>query len=68
VPYCSSCFLGNVTHSDVKLTPMRLRPQALVPFWDIKAAPKEIERAHGLGLWGVTATSAPEAWGNGLPD
>ena len=46
----------------------RLRPQALVPFWDIRAAAKEVERAHGLGLRGVTATSAPEAWGNGLPD
>ena len=46
----------------------RLRPQALVPFWDIPAAAKEIERAHELGLRGITATSAPEAWGNGLPD
>src|SRR5215813_5490696 len=46
----------------------RLRPQALVPFWDIKEAAKEVERAHALGLRGITATSAPESWGNGLPD
>jgi predicted TIM-barrel fold metal-dependent hydrolase len=46
----------------------RLRPQALVPFWDIKEAAREVERAHAIGLRGVTATSAPEAWGNGLPD
>jgi uncharacterized protein len=46
----------------------RLRPQALVPFWDIKEAAKEVERAHALGLRGVTATTAPEGWGYGLPD
>ena len=46
----------------------RLRPQALVPFWDIKEAAKEVERAHSLGLRGITATSAPESWGDGLPD
>ncbi|HJY84374.1 MAG TPA: amidohydrolase family protein [Candidatus Binatia bacterium] len=46
----------------------RLRPQALVPFWDIREAAKEVERAHARGLRGVTATSAPEGWGYGLPD
>jgi hypothetical protein len=45
-----------------------LRPQILVPFWDIKESAKELERAHALGLRGVAIIAAPEAWGENLPD
>jgi predicted TIM-barrel fold metal-dependent hydrolase len=42
----------------------RLYPQAAVPFWDIDAAVKELERAHDrLGLTGFVITDAPETWG-----
>jgi len=42
----------------------RLLPQAAVPFWDIDAAVKELERAHDdLGLTGFVINDAPEKWG-----
>jgi len=42
----------------------RLFPQALVPFWDIDAAVKEVQRAHDeLKLRGITMSSAPHAAG-----
>ena len=42
----------------------RLYPQALVPFWDIELAVKELKRCHDrLGLTGFTMTDAPETWG-----
>jgi predicted TIM-barrel fold metal-dependent hydrolase len=41
----------------------RLYPQALVPFWDIELAVKELRRCHDkLGLTGFTMTDAPETW------
>jgi predicted TIM-barrel fold metal-dependent hydrolase len=46
----------------------RLYPQALVPFWDIRAAAKEAERAsQELGLSGVTASMVPQR-NPGTPD
>ena len=42
----------------------RLRPQALIPFWDVKLAVRELTRCQEeLGLTGFTMTDAPEAWG-----
>ncbi len=41
----------------------RLFPQALLPFWDIDAAARELERAHDrLGLKGFTMIDCPEQW------
>ena len=46
----------------------RLYPMALVPFWDIDAAVKEVERAATeLGLHGIIMCSEPHAM-PGLPD
>ncbi|MCX7063023.1 MAG: amidohydrolase family protein, partial [Proteobacteria bacterium] len=45
----------------------RLRPQAILPFWDTKATLAEMRRARiQLGLSGFTITDAPERIG--LPD
>ncbi len=45
----------------------RLLPQAMIPFWNIDAAVKEIERTHvELGMRGITMTGEPFA--GGLPD
>ncbi|MBW2232756.1 MAG: amidohydrolase [Deltaproteobacteria bacterium] len=42
----------------------RLYPQAVLPFWDIDLAVKELARCHEeLGLTGVILTDAPETWG-----
>jgi predicted TIM-barrel fold metal-dependent hydrolase len=42
----------------------RLYPQALLPFWDVELAVKELKRCHDqLGLTGFTMTDAPETWG-----
>jgi len=41
----------------------RLYPQALLPFWDLELAVKELRRCHDqLGLTGFTMTDAPETW------
>jgi uncharacterized protein len=41
----------------------RLYPQAVVPWWDIDASVKELERAHDkLGLTGFLITDGPEYW------
>jgi predicted TIM-barrel fold metal-dependent hydrolase len=37
----------------------RLFPMALLPWWDVKAAVKETERAHKLGLRGININSDP---------
>ncbi len=39
----------------------RLFPMALVPWWDIPVAVKEVERAHELGLRGVVACNDPDS-------
>jgi uncharacterized protein len=44
----------------------RLRPQAILPFWDRAATLAEMRRARALGLTGFTITDAPERIG--LPD
>lgn len=45
----------------------RLFPQALIPFWDIDAAVKEVQRIHSeLKLRGITMSSEPHS--AGLPD
>ena len=42
----------------------RLFPQALLPFWDIEATAKEIERAHDeLGLTGFNMIDNADKWG-----
>jgi len=42
----------------------RLLPQAMLPFWDVRAATRELERCHeALGLTGFTMMDSPEAWG-----
>lgn len=48
----------------------RLRPMALIPFWDVKEVVREIARAHSLGLRGIAAMAAPENWGGDheIPD
>ena len=44
----------------------RLFPQALIPFWDMELALKELERIHSLGLRGITMSSEPHS--AGMPD
>jgi predicted TIM-barrel fold metal-dependent hydrolase len=44
----------------------RIFPMALVPWWDIPACVKEVQRAGELGLRGVVACSDPDV--AGLPD
>jgi predicted TIM-barrel fold metal-dependent hydrolase len=50
----------------------RLFPMAMLPWWDVKLAVAEIERAHRLGLRGVNLNSDPHhfrrADGTNLPD
>ena len=42
----------------------RLFPQAMLPFWDIEASVKELERAQDdLGLTGFVITDSMEDWG-----
>jgi len=42
----------------------RLLPQAMLPFWDVQAAARELERCHeALGLTGFTMMDSPEGWG-----
>lgn len=44
----------------------RFVPQALMPFWDVELAVKEIERAHKMGVRGIAM--CPEPHRIGLPD
>jgi uncharacterized protein len=45
----------------------RVFPMMLVPYWDVEASVKEIDRCvRGLGLRGITMCSEPQA--GGLPD
>ncbi|MEU8138538.1 amidohydrolase family protein [Streptodolium elevatio] len=44
----------------------RLFPMGLLPWWDIDASVREVERMHGMGLRGVNTTSDPQ--NAGLPD
>jgi predicted TIM-barrel fold metal-dependent hydrolase len=44
----------------------RLFPQALIPFWDMELALKELDRIHSMGLRGITMSSEPHS--AGLPD
>jgi len=44
----------------------RLFPMALVPWWDMNAALKEVERCHGMGLRGINTNPDPQD--SGLPD
>jgi len=50
----------------------RLFPMALLPWWDVRAAVREAERAHSLGLRGVNINSDPHThWdddGRSIPD
>jgi len=50
----------------------RLFPMALLPWWDIKAAVKETERAQRMGLRGININSDPHTHkdenGNQIPD
>jgi uncharacterized protein len=50
----------------------RLFPMALLPWWDVKAAVKETERAAAMGLRGININSDPhlhrEANGDNIPD
>ena len=50
----------------------RLLPMALLPWWDVKAAVKETERAHQMGLRGININSDPHQHkdndGNNIPD
>jgi predicted TIM-barrel fold metal-dependent hydrolase len=42
----------------------RLLPQAMLPFWDVRASARELERCHdALGLTGFTMMDSPDAWG-----
>lgn len=48
-------------------SPGRLFPQALVPFWDVEAAAKEVHRIAELGLSGIAASNSPHRF-LGTPD
>ena len=41
----------------------RLFPQALVPFWDIPEAIREVQRIKDMGLTGITMCDRPEVFG-----
>ncbi|MFC9978438.1 amidohydrolase family protein [Gordonia sp. NPDC127522] len=41
----------------------RMFPMALLPFWDIEASAKEVERCAELGLRGITMCSEPQSAG-----
>lgn len=43
--------------------PGRFIPMATIPFWDVDAAIKEIERIAGKGFGGVTTTGRPDVHG-----
>lgn len=45
----------------------RLFPMALIPFWNIDEAVKEMHRAHAMGLRGITMSSEPHS-SKKLPD
>ena len=47
-------------------TNQRVFGMALLPWWDLDAAVREIERAHAIGLRGIVTCSNPEE--AGLPD
>jgi uncharacterized protein len=44
----------------------RIMGMALIPWWDVKVAVKEIERIHAMGLHGVNTNADPQ--NQGLPD
>jgi predicted TIM-barrel fold metal-dependent hydrolase len=44
----------------------RLFGMAMLPWWDVEASVREIERVHGLGLKGVVMSADPQV--AGLPD
>jgi predicted TIM-barrel fold metal-dependent hydrolase len=44
----------------------RLFPMAVLPFWDIEASVREVERVSAMGLRGVTMAGNPQF--GGLPD
>lgn len=44
----------------------RINGMAMLPWWDQKAAVKEVERVHGLGIKGVNISSDPQ--NGGMPD
>jgi len=44
----------------------RLHGMAMLPWWDIDAAVKEVERIHALGLRGVNTNADPQ--NDGMPD
>jgi uncharacterized protein len=50
----------------------RMFPMALLPWWDVRAAVKETERAQKLGLRGININSDPHTHkdenGNNIPD
>src|SRR5690606_38850536 len=50
----------------------RLFPMALLPWWDVRAAVQETERAHRLGLRGININSDPHTHrlddGSPIPD
>lgn len=41
----------------------RLFPQAVVPFWSVDEAVREVQRIKELGLTGITMTDKPEVYG-----
>ncbi|WP_436778281.1 amidohydrolase family protein [Yinghuangia sp. YIM S09857] len=45
----------------------RLFPMGLIPWWDVDASVREVERIHALGLRGVNTTSDPHQ-AAGTPD
>lgn len=60
--FCTSAYNDAAAEMQVR-SGGRLYPQALLPFWDINAAAKELERAHDqLGLTGFTMIDSPEQW------
>ena len=51
-------FIGEWALAD----PDRLLPLAVVPYWDIEAAPAEIERCAAAGHRGLVFTGAPQEY------
>jgi predicted TIM-barrel fold metal-dependent hydrolase len=44
----------------------RLLPMAIIPWWDVEASIKEVQRATEMGLRGINTTTGPH--NHGLPD
>jgi predicted TIM-barrel fold metal-dependent hydrolase len=53
-------------HEYSSVAPERLLPIAGVPFWDVQASLKEMERCKGMNHRGIILSGTPDYWGQPL--